>query len=137
MYVVVVGSREWAGDWAHLQVTQLLEELRQKYSGLVVISSSCDQGVGYIVKQYCLKDRVTFQLIEFYAKVFAKLPRSKLAQVFYARNRALAAIGEEFHIFVDESRRGAMEDLVDVVKAENRPHTVHMPNRTLKASPTT
>jgi hypothetical protein len=45
--------------------------------------------------------------VDIHVRVFAQLPRTKLAQVFFARNAALVELGEEFHVFVDKSRKGA------------------------------
>jgi hypothetical protein len=117
MNVVVVGSREWSGEQATNQVNELLAMLKQKYSGLVVVTSSTDKGVGRIVRDRCLKDKTSFQFVDIHVRVFAQLPRTKLAQVFFARNAALDEIGEEFHVFVDTSRKGAFEDLIEKVKS--------------------
>jgi len=38
MYVVVVGSREWSGEKAKVRVNDLLSLLKEKYSGLVVVT---------------------------------------------------------------------------------------------------
>src|ERR1035437_4577536 len=129
MYVVVVGSREWRGAEATKQVNNLLEELRQKYSGLVVVTSSTDKGVGAMVRERCLQDKLTFQLVDMHIRVFAQLPRTKLAQVFFARNVALAELGEEFHVFVENNRKGAFEDLIEKMQAheQQRPLFVHLP----------
>ena len=125
MYVVVVGSRKWTNADAEKQVNQLLDELKNKYSGLIVVSSSCDQGVGSVVKTRCLRDKTTFQLIEYQVRLFVDLPRTKQAQVHAARNRSLQAIGEEFHVFVDPDRRGTFEDLIESVVREGRGDRVH------------
>ena len=118
MYVVLVGSRNWESKEEDMQVNRILDELYQKYGSgeLVIVSSSCDKGVGVAVKSRCLKDKDKFQLIDFHCRVFAKLPRNKLAQVFMARNKALLALGEEFHICVDSDRRGAFEDLIETLE---------------------
>lgn len=130
MFVVVVGSREWRGEAPEGQVNGLLDELKQRYAGLVVVTSSTDKGVGSIVRERCLKDKTSFQLVDIHVRVFAQLPRAKLAQVFFARNAALAELGEEFHVFVDESRKGAFEDLIEKLGAENqvRPLHIHLPS---------
>jgi hypothetical protein len=49
-----------------------------------------------------------FQFVDIHVRVVAQLPRTKLAQVFFARNAALAELGEEFHVFVDKSRKAAL-----------------------------
>ena len=122
MYVVVVGSREWQGEQADAQVNQLLNEISEKYSGAVIVTSSTDRGVGSIVQKRCLKDRERFQLVDIQIRVFAQLPRAKLAQVFFARNAALVEIGEEFHVFVDGNRKGAFEDLIEKLHAAEQQH---------------
>lgn len=130
MFVVVVGSREWRAETGEKQVFALLDDLRQRYSGMVVVTSSSDKGVGNMVKDYCLRDKTTFQLIDMNIRVFASLPRLKLAQAYAARNEALVNLGEEFHVFVDANRKGAFEDLIEkVTRAELvRPLYVHEPD---------
>jgi len=127
MYVVVVGSREWQGQQAEQQVNGLLDEISDKYSGAVIVTSSTDKGVGSIVRTRCLKDKERFQLVDIHVRVFAQLPRAKLAQVFFARNAALAELGEEFHVFVDPNRKGAFEDLIEKLQAaeQQRPLYEH------------
>jgi len=129
MYVVVVGSREWQGPEAEQQVNQLLDELRQKYSGLVIVTSSSDKGIGSIVRARCLRDKKMFQLVDIHVRVFAQLPRTKLAQVFFARNSALAELGEEFHIYLDPTRKGTFEDLIEKLEGaqQKRPIYKHLP----------
>jgi len=125
MYVVVVGSRKWQGKEAESQINAVLDSLYKKYSGLIIVSSSCDQGAGCIVKSRCLKDKNKFQLIEYQVRLFMDAPRSKLAQVHKARNASLAELGETFHVFVDEDRRGTFEDLIERVEREGRGEMVH------------
>jgi hypothetical protein len=131
MYVVVVGSRIWNGTWAEVQVGKVLDDLRAKYSGLLIVSSSCDKGVGSHVKSKCLKDKTLFQFIEFHARIFADVPRAKMAQVHQARNAALVELGEEFHVFVDPDRRGTFEDLIERVERAGRKEVlrVYLPDR--------
>ena len=113
MYVVVVGSRGWQGQAAEQQVNAVLDSLRAKYSGMIVVSSSTDKGVGAIVKERCMNDKGLFQLVDLNVRIFGSLSHSKLVQIFDARNAALAALGEEFHVFVESNRRGAFEDLIE------------------------
>ena len=129
MYVVIVGSREWRGEKAEQQVNSLLDELRLKYSGMVVVTSSTDKGVGLMIRERCMRDKNSFQLVDMHIQVFARLPRTKLAQVFFARNAALAELGEEFHVFVDHSRKGAFEDLIEKLESaeQKRPLFTYLP----------
>jgi len=126
MYVVVVGSRNWQDEQSQKLVNSVLDQLYQKYSGLVIVSSSCDQGVGCIVKSRCLKDKKTFQLVEYQVRLFVDLPRSKLAQVHKARNAALEELGEVFHVFVDDDRRGTFEDLIERLQRSGRGDLTHI-----------
>jgi hypothetical protein len=105
--VAVVESREWTGEKAVSQVNELLSQLKEKHSGLVVVTSSTDKGVGAMVRERCLREKTSFEFIDIHMRVFAHLPRTKLAQVFAARKAALDELGEEFHLFVDKNRKGA------------------------------
>ena len=125
MYVVVVGSRKWQGKEAGSQINTVLDALYQKYSGLIIVSSSCDQGAGCVIKSRCLKDKRMFQMVEYQVRLFGHMPKSKLAQTHKARNAALAELGEIFHVFVDEDRRGTFEDLIERVQREGRGEMVH------------
>lgn len=129
MFVVVVGSRDWNNEPAVEQVRKLLYELREKYPGLVLVTSSTDKGVGKIVRDVCMESKSQFELCDLHMKVHAQLNRPKLAQVFYARNAALAELGEEYHIFVDKNRRGSFEDLVDKLEKSSSPKPLflHLP----------
>jgi hypothetical protein len=80
---------------------RLPDELRKKYSRLVIVTTSTDKGVGGYVRDYCLKHKTSFQLIDLNWKVYASLPSKKLAQVYDWKIPALAVAGEEFHVFVD------------------------------------
>jgi|SRR5882724_1994351 len=126
MYVVVVGSRKWQGPAAEKQIHEVMDALYKKYSGLIVVSSSCDQGAGNIIKTRCLKDKNMFQLVEYQVRLFLEAPRAKLAQIHRARNASLAEIGEAFHVFVDEDRRGTFEDLVERVELLGRSEVIHI-----------
>jgi hypothetical protein len=130
MFVVVVGSREWRGIEATQRVNELLDGLRERYAGMVVLTSSTDKGVGTMVRDRCLHDRHSFQMTDINLRIFAQLPRGKLIQLFRARNKALQEAGEEFHFFVDSNRKGAFEDLIEDLRtaSEPRPYWLHFPD---------
>ena len=75
MYVVVVGAGNRLVRKRISQVNELLSQLKEKYSGLVVVTSSTDKGVGTIVR-----DKTSFQFVDAHVRVFAQLPRTKLAK---------------------------------------------------------
>ena len=126
MNVVVVGSREWTGEKAHEVIQKVLSDLRNKYSDLMVITSSTDKGVGRIVQGICLKDKTSYSLTDYNVRVYASISRVKLAQYYNARNATLLEIGEEFHVFVDQSRKGWFEDLVERVNALERRRPLYL-----------
>jgi hypothetical protein len=57
-----------------------------------------------MVRERCLRDKTSFEFIDIHVRVFAHLPRTKLALVFAARNAALDELDEEFHLFGQEQK---------------------------------
>src|SRR5580693_755378 len=113
MFIIVVGARERKNPADKAQVDEVLNRLRAKYGATMVVTSvACDQGIGAFVKQKCLENSVDFRFLEITQRIYADLPRSRMIQVFIARNAILAELGDEFHIFVDADHRGTMEDLM-------------------------
>lgn len=126
MRVVVVGDRDRHSLEDERAVSKLLLQLREKYrDDLLLVSASCDDGIGKIVKD---QSRVTdddgaflFQFMEVVVKIHAKLDRTKLWDLYTLRDGTLIRAGEEFHIFVTGKRRSGFEKLIDEVKAVGKP----------------
>ena len=133
MFVVVVGAVERREEGDEELMVTILEDLRKKYPSLVVISAACDKGIGNVIKTHCLEEKMRFRFMEVYTRIFAELPKTKLAQVFIARNANLEELGDEFHIFATRDRRGSVEDLIQRVSAKgDRPVYVYVPGEGLK-----
>jgi len=127
MFVVIVGSRLWQGQKAEERVNAVLDAVKEKYgSSLVVVTSSTDKGAGKIIRERCMKDRQQFQFIDLPVRAYCNLAPMKLQQVFAARDRALADIAEESHVFIDKDRRGAFEDFAKRQLEMKRPVSLHL-----------
>ena len=117
MFVIVVGARERKTPADESQVCEVLSRLKTKYGAtMVVTSAACDQGIGSFVKKKCLGNSTDFRFLEITQRIYADLPRSRMIQVFIARNAVLAELGDEFHIFVDPDHHGTMEDLMQRIE---------------------
>jgi predicted RNase H-related nuclease YkuK (DUF458 family) len=113
MFLVVVGARERKSPIDEAQVVEVLNRLKTKYGTTMMVTSvACDQGIGSFVKKRCLQNTTDFAFLEITQRIYADLPRSRMIQVFIARNAILAELGDEFHIFVDPNHHGTMEDLI-------------------------
>jgi hypothetical protein len=64
MCVVVVGGREWTGEKGLSQIHELLDGLKEKYSGMIVVTNSTDKGVGKFVRERCLGDEISFLFVD-------------------------------------------------------------------------
>jgi hypothetical protein len=52
--------------------------------------------LGRYVRDYCLKDKTSFQLIDLNMKVYASLPPRKLAHIYGWRESGAAALKKAF-----------------------------------------
>lgn len=127
MIVVVVGDLELNSPKDKEYVLSLMEELKSRYSDLTIVSSACEKGTGYFVRERCITNRVNpdFGFIELSIRVWTILSRAKLAQVYMSRNPALNEIGEIFHIFKSDKEIGHISDLIIRVKNANKPLAIH------------
>lgn len=136
MHVVIIGARKRSELQDEPLVHALIENLIDKYPQLKVISTSCDRGVGKIVKNKCLplgekNPKATFRFIEISLRIYLlegeELTKSEFAQAFMARNATLNELGDEFHIMVDGEPRGTMADLLRRVRERAAPYAIYRP----------
>lgn len=146
MKVVIVGARRRSEAQDEKLVNDLLDQLIQKYPQLRVVSTSCDRGVGKIVKSKCLPESVieterikgeiprsvkaTFPFVEVTVRTYLpaeELTKSEFASLFIARNALLNEIGDEFHLFTEQEPRGMMADLLSRVRQRGAPCAVYRP----------
>ena len=137
MKVVIVGSRNRSEMQDEPLVHKLVDSLIEKYPYLKVVSTSCDRGVGKIIKNKCLplgekNPKATFRFVEITLRIYLldgeELAKSEFAELFTARNATLNEIGEEFHILLDGEPRGTMADLLKRVKGRGAPYALYSPS---------
>lgn len=129
MFIVVFGSRDRDKPEDREYVNALLDALRLRYPSLVVVSASCDKGVGKFVKDKCLAEKEKFKFIEVMTKVYCDLARPKLAAIFNARNETLVEMGDKFHLFISAAKagNGTINDLLHKALKASRPCVKHLP----------
>lgn len=132
MDVVIVGARERSESKDFGLVNSLIDELKKVYSDLFIITTGTDRGVGKIIKNRLMaKDpsappEVPF--LEIAYKIFAQnRTKAFFAKKYETRNRALLAVGEEFHILLDEDSHSVMQYLADDVKDAGLPMSLYHP----------
>lgn len=114
---MIVGSRErreLPGDKE--VVIELLQDMVKKHSTrLHILSVGCDKGIGKVVRDYCLQNKVVF--VEVRVKLEGEeIPRVFFAHMFLARNSALLEVGDEYHIFKGPNPNGIIEALISPAK---------------------
>lgn len=134
MNVVIVGARRRSEAEDEPLVYKILGEAIDKYPQLKVISTSCDRGVGKIIKNKCLplgekNPKPFFRFIEVTVRIYLldgeELTKSEFASIFIARNATLVELGDEFHLLVDGEPKGMMADLLQRVKQRGAPYAVY------------
>ena len=127
MFVVVIGDLDRQTEEDENQVLDLMEELKNSYSDLIIVSAACKKGIGLFVKQRCLKNKNNpeFGFVEYDVKVWTPLDEARLAKAYISRNPSLIEIGEVFHIFTSGKEKGHIPDLIDKVKNRKLPLVVH------------
>lgn len=145
MNVVIVGARKRSEAQDEPLVNKLVDGLIEKYPQLKIISTSCDRGVGKIIKNKCLplgekNPRAVFRFIEISLRIYLlpgeELTKSEFAQYFMARNATLNEMADEFHILVDGEPRGTMADLLRRVRERGAPYAVYKLNEKEPRIPT-
>jgi hypothetical protein len=132
MIAVVVGDIDRSSKDDRTEVLFVMEELRNTYRDLTIVSAACERGVGHIVRSHCLKNpkNPEFGFVEVDIKPWARLSKPRLTQIYTARNATLLEIGEEFHIFTSGWTQGHVADLIKRVKDKNLPLVIYHRNGT-------
>lgn len=133
MNVVIAGARSRSEQQDMKLIHTLLEALQQKYPKLMVITTACDRGIGKLVKNRCMpeelggKPRINFAEIS--SRIYVDdMSSTDFAVIFNAKNRALVAAGEEFHLFMGHNEKGVMYDLYQEVVEKGLPCAKYMPD---------
>lgn len=134
--VVIAGSRHrgWQdgvphnlqeGSVADLElVSQLLNQLCAVHGDqLLVLSVGCDTGFGRMVRTRC--EQMGLPFAEVGMRISEKVPREQYVLLWLARHAALVDLGQEYHIFVVDSRFSHIEDLVTRAEQSGLPCTIY------------
>lgn len=127
MFIVVMGDLDRDTLEDKNQVLALLEELKSQFADLVIISGACKSGIGYFVRERCIKNKNNpdFAFVEYDIKPWTRLSEARLAQVFMSRNPGLIEIGEIFHVLPSGKKSGHIPDLIQRVRKKGLPLAIH------------
>ena len=132
MRVVLVGPRDKEELIYVKLVNDIIDDCKQRYPKVIIITRSCDQGVGKIIRGKCLDKhfkKPSFDMIEVSLRhyLIQELPQSEFQSNFDALNNTLIALGDEFHLIVEEPVRGSMATLLDSVQKAGLPYVTYGP----------
>jgi hypothetical protein len=133
--VVIVGARSRTSMSDTNLVNDIIDSCKTRYSNLIIVVSSCDKGVGKVVKQRNINQHTPgkheFDMIEFQMKHYLdhELPQAEFTGHWIALNAAICEIGDEFHLLIEETPRGgAMYDLEQRVKSLGKTYATYKPS---------
>lgn len=132
MRIVLVGPRDKEELIYVKLVNDIVDACKERYSKVIIITRSCDQGVGKIIRGKCLDKhfkKPSFDMIEVSLRhyLMQELPQSEFQSNFDALNNTLLALGDEFHLIVEEPVRGSMATLLDSVQSARLPYVTYGP----------
>lgn len=134
MKVVIVGdrSRESIQD-CHL-VNLIIDQCKDKYPKLRIITKGCDRGVGKFIKNRLTdiesrrpKEIDWTEVSLQHHLVGEDLPKMEFSSDYDALNSVLLELGDEFHILSEEKPRGVTMNLLRRVMQNNRPYSLYKP----------
>lgn len=134
MRVVIVGARTRRGDVDNELVKSIIDECHTRYSKVLIVTKSCDQSTGKLIKDLCVGPNQdhppVFDMIEVSLRhiLMQELPRSEFQGHFNALNDALFRLGEEFHLLTEEYPSGAMLDMLVKVRNAGLPYVTYKPS---------
>jgi len=121
--LVIVGSRHrgWKDNTpvrdqtgSETDRTFIEELLRRRHAecpdGILVLSIGCDAGFGFMVRDIATALGIPF--VEYFSKFTGHIPKIQYEFIHLGRHAALVDVGEEFHVFITQSRFSNIEDLV-------------------------
>jgi len=92
-------------------VTELLKDRRLACpDGILILSIGCDAGFGHMVRAIAQELGIPF--VEYFAKFSGTIDKLQYEYIHLGRHAALADTGQEFHVFITQSRFSNIEDLV-------------------------
>lgn len=134
MRVVIVGARTRSEMLDTRLVNEIIDDCIARYGKLMIVTKSCDKGVGKIVKHRCIDahtQKPIHDMIEVHLRHYVvgkELPKTEFTADFNALNASLVEIGDEFHLLTEEEPLGAMADILERVIAAYRPYALYKPS---------
>ena len=131
MFVAIVGARnrsstEYAGAVLtdamkqNIQATDrdllvgYITKLHERYrSSLGIMSFGCDDGIGHLAKEICMKKEIKFAEIFWYFHGSARWHKAETPKIHISRNAAVLEIADGFLVFPNENRNSVVEDLIN------------------------
>jgi hypothetical protein len=106
-FVAVIGSRSWTDEQ---RVFNVLDKMKTKLLGMVVISGACPQGPDYLAEVWARKNGVVMMLFP------ADWSQGKEAG--FTRNQFIIDASEIVLAFWDGKSRGTLDSIQKAFKAE-------------------
>lgn len=133
MKVVIAGPRDRNELLYRPLVNAIIDDVKDRYSKLLIVTKSCDQGVGKIIRDRCRDESKTiydFDMVEISIRhyLIQELTQSEFQSNFDVLNAALVEMGDEFHLIMENIARGSMYDLLKRVIAAGRPYVEYKPD---------
>lgn len=135
MKVVIVGARLGRDDTSDKTlVDDIINNCKDKYKKLMIITKSGDKGVGKHILDRCraAKDRGEhdYDMIELSLRHILgyELPKQEFLGHFNALNAALVELGDEFHLLTEDHPTGSMQDIIARIREMKLPYAVYKPS---------
>lgn len=132
MKVVIAGSRSRDESKDKELVHNIITDVTNKYSKLIIVSKSSERGVGRIISERCKSSSPNpeFDMMTFDLKHLLRheLPRPEFLNHFNLLNAPLVEIGDEFHILTEDFITGSIKDLIERVKQQCLPYALYKPS---------
>lgn len=131
MKIVVAGPRDRRERMYQKLVNEIIESCKERYSKLLIITKSCDQGVGKIIRGICLDEdsrhpRFDMAEVSIRHHLTQELTQSEFISNFDSLNSTLVELGDEFHLIMDDIPKGSMYNLLKRVIEIDAPYAMYL-----------
>src|SRR5260221_11023846 len=107
MRIAIIGARSRTSMSDTQLVNSIVDSCQEKYSNLIVIVSSCDKGVGKVIKSRNVNPHASgsyqFDMIELQMKHYLQheLPQAEFTGHWIALNSTIVELGDVFHLLIE------------------------------------
>lgn len=137
MKVVVIGPRDHQ-EYIYRQIVHdIIDQCLNDYPKVLIVTKSCDQGVGKLIRTRCLfmydpvlNKKPEFDMVEINLRhhLVMELPQPEFQANFDSLNAALLELGDEFHLILGDDAEGGMHDILKRVRSTGRPYATYRPS---------